>query len=332
MPRRRSPPRLYLDRKRQQWVIRDGSSFVRTGCAESDRREAEAKLAEYLGQKHKPESGLDPLIADVLNIYAAEHLPFTSAARNSLYNISNLAEWFGGVRLGDLAPRACREYAQRRTSSAARRDLEVLRAAIRFYSRERGPIAVVPSIVLPRKSHSRDRWLTRSEAARLLWAARRLEHLRRFVLIGLYTGTRSGAIFKLKWDQIDVDRGIMLRRGKQEHDLQNKRRPPVRVGAKLLSFLRRWRDADRGKGIALVVHYDGAQVQKLRRSWRGATKRAGLGQDVTPHTLRHTRATWLMQRGIDPWEAAGHLGMSIETLTRTYGHHHPDWQEKAANV
>jgi hypothetical protein len=39
-----------------------------------------------------------------------------------------------------------------------------------------------------------------------------------------------------------------------------------------------------------------------------------------------------MQAGIDPWEAAGHLGMSIETLTRTYGHHHADFQRKAANV
>ena len=28
MPRRRSPPRLYLDKIRQQWIIRDGASFV----------------------------------------------------------------------------------------------------------------------------------------------------------------------------------------------------------------------------------------------------------------------------------------------------------------
>jgi integrase len=50
---------------------------------------------------------------------------------------------------------------------------------------------------------------------------------------------------------------------------------------------------------------------------------AGL-PDVTPHTLRHTAATWLMQGGADLWEAAGFLGMSVEQLERTYGHHHPD--------
>jgi len=52
---------------------------------------------------------------------------------------------------------------------------------------------------------------------------------------------------------------------------------------------------------------------------------AGLGIDVTPHVLRHTAATWLMHAGTDPWEAAGFLGMTVETLMSRYGHHHPDY-------
>jgi integrase len=50
------------------------------------------------------------------------------------------------------------------------------------------------------------------------------------------------------------------------------------------------------------------------------------------HTLRHSRATYLMQSGADPWEVSGHLGMSIQTLTRTYGHHHPDYQKNVADL
>jgi integrase len=331
MPRRRSPPRLYLDRSRKQWIIRDGSSFVRTGCPEPNRREAEEKLAEYLGRKHKPEGGPDPLIADVLNIYTQEHVPFTESAQNTLYQIGNLGKFWGGKRISEITSQACREYGNSRSQSAARRDLETLRAAIRYFARERG-LHILPHIRLPPKSDHRDRWLTRSEAARLLWAARHTEHLKRFILIGLYTGTRSGAILEMKWDQVDVERGIMLRRARGTRDDSRKRRPPVRLGTRILSHLRRWANADRRAGVTIVVHYDGKEVHKLRRSWRGATRRANLGLDITPHTLRHTRATWLMQAGIDPWEAAGHLGMTVETLTRTYGHHHPDWQEKAANV
>ena len=36
-----------------------------------------------------------------------------------------------------------------------------------------------------------------------------------------------------------------------------------------------------------------------------------------------------MQAGVDPWKAAGYLGMSVETLLRVYGHHHPDYMKNA---
>ena len=50
------------------------------------------------------------------------------------------------------------------------------------------------------------------------------------------------------------------------------------------------------------------------------TRRVAVGTLIAerpPHrsTLRHTAATWLMQRGADPWQAA----------VNTYGHHHPDY-------
>ena len=71
MPRRRSPPpRLYLDRIRKQWLIRDGALGIRTGCPETNRVGAEKRLAEYLASKHKPEPSADPLIADILLAYS----------------------------------------------------------------------------------------------------------------------------------------------------------------------------------------------------------------------------------------------------------------------
>jgi hypothetical protein len=50
---------------------------------------------------------------------------------------------------------------------------------------------------------------------------------------------------------------------------------------------------------------------------------------VTPHILRHTCATWLMQGGVNLWDAAGFLGMTVQQLEATYGHHHPDYQQEA---
>jgi hypothetical protein len=36
-----------------------------------------------------------------------------------------------------------------------------------------------------------------------------------------------------------------------------------------------------------------------------------------------------MQNRVDPWEAVGCLGMSVETLLRVYGHHHADHMKSA---
>ena len=328
MPRRRSPPRLYLDPGRRVWVIRDGGAFVRTGVAVAERVRAEKCLAEYLGRKWEPAGGPDPLIADVLLTYTRERLPHTRAAHKAAYNVGSLAKWWGARRVSEITPSNCTSYAERRTPSAARRDLEVLSAALRWWHKHREPLPSVPSLVMPPKSEPRDRWLTRSEAARLLWASRHVEHLKRFILLGLYTGSRSGVILSLEWGWIDLERGVMRRRARGHAEIATKKTPPVRLGKKMLSFLRRWKQ---GSSEGLVVHYRGQRVQELGSSWVTACARAGL-EDVSPHTLRHTRATWLMQQGVDLWQAAGHLGMSPGVLQKTYGHHHPDYQEDAAEV
>src|SRR6516225_411590 len=63
--------------------------------------------------------------------------------------------------------------------------------------------------------------------------------------------------------------------------------------------------------------------------FEAAVRAAGIGTDVTPHILRHTCATWLMQAGVDLWDAAGFLGMTVQQLEHGYGHHHPDYQQEA---
>lgn len=333
MPRRAIGPRLYWDRTRKTWVIRDGPAFIRTGAGEGSRREAEGSLARYIASKYRPEPSATPLIEDVLAAYGSEHGPHTRRPENVAHTIGNLLRWWGGMRVAEITARACRSYTEQRPRAAARRDLETLRAALLYWHREYGPLPSVPAIVLPEKQPPRERWLTRPEAARMLWAARRVPHLARFILIGLYTGTRSGAILGLTWGMVDVERGIMRRRevGVVE---SNKRRPPVRLGKRLLSHLRRWRQLDERSSIPSkrVVHFGGLPVTKLRRSWTTARNRAGLDSGVTPHTLRHTRATWMMQDAVPIWEAAGALGMSAQILERVYGHHHPDWQKRASEV
>lgn len=329
MPRKAKGPRLYLDRDRKQWVIRDGSGFVRTGCAESDNEGAEKQLSEYIARKYKPAAVASPLIADVLLVYAKERLPKTRAADKAAHNISNLTPFWAKKRADEVNSDNCAAYTIDRPASAVRRDLEVLRAALLYWNKHKAALSRIPAVVLPEKAPPRERWLTQEEARRLRKAAMRHQHLYRFVILGLKTGSRSGVLLALRWDQIDLRRGVMDRKAIGETEAANKRKPPVRLGKAVVRLLRRWKAKD-GK-IAHVIHYDGLPVKKLRRSWAAACKEARI-KNASPHTLRHTRATWLMQAGIDMWEAAGALGMSVNVLTRVYSKHSPDFQKKAAEV
>jgi integrase len=104
--------------------------------------------------------------------------------------------------------------------------------------------------------------------------------------------------------------------------------PEAPIPPRLLAHLRRWKDR---KLIATrFVEFKGKPDASVKKGFKTAVELAGLPGKVTPHTLRHTAATWLMQRGMPIWEAAGFLGMSPEVLQETYGHHHPDQLHRAA--
>jgi integrase len=77
---------------------------------------------------------------------------------------------------------------------------------------------------MPARPASRIRWLTRSEAAAFLWAARRTPHVARFFLIGWYTGSRKDVILNTKWSLIDT-KGRILHR-KPPGAVQRKKRAP----------------------------------------------------------------------------------------------------------
>ena len=162
-----------------------------------------------------------------------------------------------------------------------------------------------------------------------------LRHLARFILIALYTGTRAGAIASASPHRgagrsfVDLERGIFYRLAEGATPTK-KRQPPAPIPARLLAHMRRWH----ANGIVTdrFVEWNEAPVASVKTALKTAVRLAGLTGRVTPHTFRHTAATWLMQNGVSMWRAAGFLGMSVETLDRVYGHHHPDYLSDAAEA
>ncbi|WP_179879849.1 site-specific integrase [Bradyrhizobium ottawaense] len=275
------------------------------------------------------------MIAEVLAAYGNEVAPDKPSARNIGYHISNLLKWWGEKRVSDVSIKSCKEYVKTKTAAGAWGDLKVLKAAVKYWHGEYGPLDAQPLFWKPELNPPKERWLTRSEAARLLWAARRYQHLRRMILLGLYTGSRPGVLLSLTWAQVDLKAGVMSRTPEGKTQDKKKRAPKVRLGRRITAHLKRWKRLDGAQRLVCYFtspHHPGArQVEDPHGAWRKVIEASEL-KGVTKHTLRHTRATWMMQAGVPIWEAAGFLGMSVKTLERVYGHHSPDHQENAANI
>jgi len=224
MPEAAKGPRLWLRRERRDksgaithkaaWFIRDDGRYQQsTGCGVDDRERAIQLLAKYIAQKRldRARGARDPAsipVADVIARYVRDVAAQRSRPKEAAQRARALLGYFGDKTLAEVNGDCCRRYAeQRSTDAAARRELEDLRAAINHHRRE-GLCSQIVEVVLPPERPARERWLTRSEAARLIlfaWRYREMQkgkptdrrsrqHIAKFILVALYTGTRASAV------------------------------------------------------------------------------------------------------------------------------------------
>lgn len=351
MPREAKGARLHKFSHRPYWYIRDtGKPDRSTGCER--REDAEKVLAAYIATKGRDGSANEPeavTVGEILGIYAEEYAPTAADPARIGYAIEALLPFWSALKVSHVKGETCRRYGKTRkkvverdehgeavkfapvAGGTIRRELGTLQAAINYAYRE-GYLTSATIVTLPQAEDPRERWLTRAEAARLLWAAYRghkARHLARFILIALYTGTRKDAILRMAFAPnmrggwFDLDRGIMFRKSDEERATK-KRRTPAPIPRQLLAHLRRWHRM----GSVWAVEYNGAPVLDVKRGFASAVSAAKL-DGVTPHTLKHTAITWAIQNGATTWEAAGFFATSQETIEKVYGHHSPSFMESA---
>lgn len=353
-------PSLYI-------VWYEGGRKHRRSTGTADRRTAEMHLASFLHERElaeRPSGPADPAsypIASALDLYGTLHAPATADPARIAYALVPLIEYWGALTVDAITKQTCRAYATSRTKqvrrlvdgepfyetvpvapATVRRELTTLRAALNF-AFEEGRLTRVPHVELPEKPDGKDRWLTHHEAARLLNAARtgrgdvRL-YLPLYILLGLYTGARPGAILSLRWPQVDLAAGRIdfAPIGTRRTTKRKVKGQPI--PGRLLTFLRLARR--RGTDMGYVVHDNGAPIKDIGGGWDGkpstrghgsfgsACKRAGL-VGVTPHALRHTCGTWMAQRGVPLHMIGGWLGHTDGRTTELYAHHHPAFMDDA---
>jgi integrase len=345
MPRPTKPARLWLKPASAggpaTWIIKDGVKRISTGLPAGAILEAEQRLRDHVVAKHDPTAAGSPgeiQVSDVLNLYVDAAGASVSRPAALAGRLEALIDFFGAVTLADVNGPSCRSYAaQRGSPAAARREPEDLRAPINLHRKE-GLCNAVVSVTLPARSKPRERWLSRSEVAKLIWSAWRYrqpqrgkvtprksrQHVARFILTALYTSSRSAAVLEASFEQlpgrgfVDLDSGLFHRLAADAIET-DKRRPTIRVPIRLLGHMRRWH----ANGARHLIEFDHLPVASIKKAFAQVVDDAGL-TGVSPHVLRHTAITWSMQAGADPWSVGGYAGVSPKLIESTYGHYHPD--------
>ncbi len=231
-----------------------------------------------------------------------------------------------------LAQLRTRQYRSRTLA----RKLSSLRSFFRFLHRE-GLIRKNPAVLLmsPRMEKRLPKFLSEEEMVRLIESppdARIGGKRDRAIFETLYsTGIRVSELVGMDVSDVDFISNVVKVAGK------GKKERLVPIGDKAVTAIKNYLDHRKGSSYILFLNKNGTRL-----SDRGARNiiykyihAASLSQNISPHVLRHTFATHLLNRGADlrcVQELLGHVHLSTtqiythvttERLKKVYDHAHP---------
>jgi integrase/recombinase XerC len=211
-------------------------------------------------------------------------------------------------------------------STVARR-VAAVRSWCRFLCRQ-GSLGGNPADSLrgPRQEKKLPHFLSEADLTRLLETpAQDTPHgvRDRAILETLYAaGLRVSELTGLNLDAVDLHDGVATVRGK------GKRERLALLGPQAISALRRWLEyrgqllGRRSEATALFLNKNGTRLssRSVGRLLEKYLKQAGLDPRTSPHTLRHSFATHLLDRGADIRGVQELLGHRSLGTTQVYTH------------
>ncbi len=249
-----------------------------------------------------------------------------------LVRLMNFLEGRGVPRPGEATAADLREFVyhlkdQGLQATSIRRNLSAIRTYYAFLIAE-GAVVTDPTERLdaPVIWRRLPDVLSRAEVERLLDAPNLGDRLywrdRALLEFGYASGVRVSELIALRVRDLDLDDGFAIVLGKGSKE----RLVPVGQSAlrALRVYLRELRPSlERGAGKGVVfLNNRGTPLSRMGvwKILRGQVERAGITKRVTPHTLRHTFATHLLEGGADLAAVQEMLGHADISTTQIYTH------------
>ena len=186
----------------------------------------------------------------------------------------------------------------------------------------------------PKIDNRRLRFLSKDEADALLAEIKNVSlALHDECLLALYCGLRAGEIHNLTWGAIDfINDQVLIRDPKNGQNRFAFLTEPVKA------MLER-RSTRQDKESLLFPTATGKKRAQVSRAFGDCVEKLGLNagvndprQKVVFHTLRHTFASWLVQKGVPLHTVAELMGHRSIAMTQRYAHLSPESLRNAVNL
>ncbi|MGH7269311.1 MAG: tyrosine-type recombinase/integrase [Polyangiaceae bacterium] len=185
-----------------------------------------------------------------------------------------------------------------------------------LYRKTLGRPEVVSFLSYPKRSHPLPTVLSLEEVSALL-SAIRVARYQAIVMVLYGAGLRIAEALALEVSDIDGARGVIRVR----HGKGNKARE-AKLSPTLYAWLRQYWDRERPPLPYLFASGKTGQracAESVRSALADAAKKAWIKKRVTPHVLRHSFATHLLEQGTDVRVVGALLGHASLTSTARYG-------------
>lgn len=192
---------------------------------------------------------------------------------------------------------------------------QALNAIKFYYEKVEGMPQRFYHIERPKKKRTLPKVISKEEVKKMVNASRNLKH--RCIVMTLYSaGLRRGELLKLKVEDIDSNRMLI-----HIQDAKGGKDRKTLLSPHLLEMLRKYYRAHRPKEYLFESPsggpYSSSSVENIVRR---AARHAGIHKRVTPHMLRHSFATHLIEDGIDSRRVQILLGHNSLKTTQRYMH------------
>ena len=188
--------------------------------------------------------------------------------------------------------------------------------AVRWDLIRESPFAKCTKMRVPER---RPTYLTEKEFQRL-YSVTTEPLLKRLFLFAVLTGMRLGEILNLQWPSIDFDRKLILISNSADFLTKTGKLREVPMNDRVLETINDIRDE--GKDCTYVFQFNQRKLNKsyVDHKFLEYRKAAQLNDDISFHSLRHTFATWLVQKKVPIFEVQKLLGHSDIKVTQIYSH------------